>query len=255
MASRRSKSKSAQPATDRPGGGVAHIPNLATWSRQLVSKVADELCDDDRAQLDAQIRSLARVEPLAASMPADPTMPRMVRNMKGLKEAAKVLAGADAVAIDIETSDLDPAAGEVVGVGLAAASGTYYLPLAHRFEENGQLRPDQLALGVVATTLKLERLPLIAHKGKFELRWLRRHAGVICNFVWDTMLAARLLHSDRKADLKDLARHELDVPDWGLSKADLKKIQYLPIDRVARYCAKDCWYTLQLFWRQRSCLV
>jgi hypothetical protein len=48
---------------------------------------------------------------------------------------------------------------------------------------------------------------------------------------------------------------ELDVPDWGLSPGELKAIQFVAIDKVARYCAKDCRYTLELFWRQRKCLA
>ena len=69
------------------------------------------------------------------------------------------------------------------------------------------------------------------------------------------MLAARLLRSDLPAELKDLAVRELDVPDWGLTKADIERVQFLPIERVARYCAKDCRYTLELYRRQRACLA
>jgi hypothetical protein len=255
MASRRSKSKCAHTATDRPEDGVAHVPNLATWSRQLVSKVADELCDDDRAQLDAQIRSLAQAEPLAGSVQPDPTMPRVVRDLKGLRAAAKMLATAVEVAIDIETSSLDPSDGEIVGVGLSVADANFYFPTGHRLEEGELLRPDQLPVHVVAGDLRLGQLPLVAHNAKFEFRWLRRRAGVACTFVWDIMLAARLLASHLPADLKDLARRELDAPDWALSKHEIVRVQFLPVERVARYCAKDCRYTLELYWRQTRCPV
>ena len=57
------------------------------------------------------------------------------------------------------------------------------------------------------------------------------------------------------AGLKEMATRELDVPDWGLPHADLQRIQYLPIDRVARYCAKDAYYSLDLMRRQQQCLV
>ena len=56
------------------------------------------------------------------------------------------------------------------------------------------------------------------------------------------------------ADLKDLASRVLDVPDWSLCKEEIKATQFLPVERVARYCAKDCRYTLELFWRQQVCL-
>jgi hypothetical protein len=57
------------------------------------------------------------------------------------------------------------------------------------------------------------------------------------------------------ADLKTLAGRELDVPDWGLSKAEIKRLQFLPIEVVAAYCAKDCAYALLLYRRQLACLV
>jgi hypothetical protein len=44
------------------------------------------------------------------------------------------------------------------------------------------------------------------------------------------------------------------VPEWGLSSRELGEIQVLPVDRVARYCAKDCYYTLQLYQMQQACL-
>ena len=46
--------------------------------------------------------------------------------------------------------------------------------------------------------------------------------------------------------LKEMAVRELDVPDWSLSKADMARLRYLPVGRVARYCGKDGWHTLQL---------
>jgi DNA polymerase-1 len=160
---------------------------------------------------------------------------------------------ADEVVIDLETSALDPGSGEIVGVGLAMAGGNFYLPVTHRFPETGLLRPGQLPLDVVVRKLDLARLPLIAHNAKFEFRWLRRHAGLACTFAWDTMIAARLLRSDRSAELKDVAARELDVPDWGMTKADIEQVQFLPIERVARYCVKDCRFTLELYWRQQMC--
>jgi ribonuclease D len=117
------------------------------------------------------------------------------------------------------------------------------------------LLPDQFTAPEVAAALGLGRLPLVAHNAKFELKWLRRHAGISPHFVWDTMLVARLLRSDLPSGLKETAVRELDVPDWGLSKEELGRIQFLPIDRVARYCAKDVWYTLQLMRRQQACLA
>jgi hypothetical protein len=68
------------------------------------------------------------------------------------------------------------------------------------------------------------------------------------------MLAARLIRSDLSADLEDLAVRVLDVPGWEFTAAEIKRIQFMPVERVALYCAKDCRYTLQIFEAQQRCL-
>jgi DNA polymerase-1 len=228
--------------------------DLTAWARRVLGEVAKEMPDDELAVLEGQVRTLTLVEAASAPLPPDPTAPTVVRDRKSLKQVAARLEAEPEVVIDLETSTLDPHTGEVVGVGLSAADANFYVPTAHRFEDSKQLRPDQLPVDVVARELRLGKLPLVAHNAKFEFRWLRRHAGVACNFIWDVMLAARLLASHLPAELKNLAERELDVSDWSLTREEIKKVQFLPVERVARYCSKDCYYTLQLYRRQRACL-
>ena len=188
-------------------------------------------------------------------MPPDPTRPTVVRTQARYRDVAKKVVEAPEVVVDLETSDLDYRKGEIVGIGLALRDGPLYIPISHRFEEDGKLRPCQLSLVNVLTALRLQEKHLIGHNAKFEFKWLRHHGNFRCEFGWDTMVAARLLRSDLPADLKAIAERELDVPDWGLSKAEIKRVQFLPIETVAAYCAKDCWYTLAIYRRQRACLA
>jgi DNA polymerase I-like protein with 3'-5' exonuclease and polymerase domains len=96
---------------------------------------------------------------------------------------------------------------------------------------------------------------MIGHNAKYEYKWLFHHGKIRCQFAWDTMIAARLLRSDLPADLKSLAARDLDVPEWDLPKGEKARIRFLPIEDVAAYCAKDCWYTLMLYRRQKECLA
>jgi len=50
------------------------------------------------------------------------------------------VAADDEMVIGLETAGLDPRAGVVVGIGLAVAQRTYYVPINHRFEGGGALR-------------------------------------------------------------------------------------------------------------------
>lgn len=251
------RSETTNPITlDQATAVPAQSHDFAAWASSLLAASTDRLSDDEITALRAQIESISRPPANAVAIQPDPTAPTVVRDRKTLEKIAELVQAAPEVAIDLETSALRPRVGEIVGIGLAVgANANFYVPIAHQWPESKLLRPDQLPLGLVASALHLDQLPLIAHNAKFELRWVRYHAGVSCRFIWDVMLAARLLASHRPADLKTVATRELDVPDWSLPKADMGRIQFLPIDQVARYCAKDCRYTLELFRRQRACLV
>jgi DNA polymerase I-like protein with 3'-5' exonuclease and polymerase domains len=245
------KSGERQPATPEAASAL----DVAAWSQAVLAENAAALSEDELAVIEGQLQSMAASAPPVALLPPDPTAASVVQDRKALKQVSKKLADAAEVVIDLETNSLAPRGGEIVGIGLSVADANYYVPTGHRFEESKLLRPDQLPVDVVAKELRLEQLPLVAHNAKFEFRWLRRHTGLACRFVWDVMLAARLLAAHLPADLKDLAMRELDVPDWALGKEEIERVQFLPVERVARYCAKDCYYTLELYRRQQACLV
>jgi len=224
------------------------------WAKNFVNSLKGSLSvsAEYRAILETQ---LARFSTDTPCKPAgDPTQPTIIRDTAILDKVSGELSSASAVVIDLETSSLDHRHGEIVGIGLAIPTGAFYIPVAHRFEQSRELLPDQLSLATVADVIHLERMPLVAHNAKFEFKWLRRHLDFIPRFVWDTFLAAVLIRADQPASLKEVAQRELDVPDWGLSTQELERIQFLPIDQVARYCAKDVWYTLELMRRQQACL-
>lgn len=237
-------------------GGEAHqIPDqVPSWATLLVERLAQDptLPEEYLIKLRSQLTTLPTAAPKQAK---DLSRPATIRTQAELEKVGAALKSEPVVSIDLETAGLDPRRGEIVGFGIACGQGTYYIPTGHRFPESHQLLPDQLVAQDVARVLGLEHLPLVAHNAKFELKWLRRQAGINPTFVWDTMLVARLLRCDLPADLKETARRVLDVPEWGLDKKELEQIQHLPVDRVARYCGKDAFYTLELMRRQQSCLA
>jgi hypothetical protein len=228
--------------------------NLGRWARDILDELSAHVSDEEAILLQSQAEVVDRLTVPAVAAP-DPTKPTLVRTQASLRALAKKLEVAPEVVVDLETSDLDPRKGEIVGIGLALPDGPIYIPIGHRLEEDRSLRPYQLPLVSVLTALRLKEKHLIGHNSKFDFKWLKHHGNISCRYVWDAMIAARLLHSDLPADLKTLAGRELDVPDWGLSKAEIKRLQFLPIELVAAYCAKDCWYTLLLYRRQLACLV
>jgi DNA polymerase-1 len=179
----------------------------------------------------------------------------IIRDVDGLQDLARRLYTADVVVVDLETSDLNPRKGAIVGVGVAAVDGAAYIPVNHVFESTNTLLPGQLPLAQVLQELRLQDRRLVGHNVKFETKWLRHHGGIEPAFVWDTMIAARLLRSDLAADLEAVAMRELDVPGWSLPANEITNVRFLSVDRVAAYCGKDVWYALALFRKQITCLA
>ncbi len=216
--------------------------------------MSGKVSPDEFAILQSQVDDIGRAPAAINVLPADPAKPTIVRDQAALDSLASQVASASEVVIDLETSSLDPRLGVIVGIGLAVGNSTYYVPVNHLFPGNSLLRPGQLSLAEALGALHIVDKPLVGHNAKFEWKWLKYHSGIEARFVWDTMIAARLLRSDLPADLKELARRELDVPDWDMPAADKERIEFLPIESVAEYCAKDCWYTWLVYQQQTGAL-
>jgi hypothetical protein len=226
---------------------------IGDFAQRLIQDVREMVSAGEIALLRQQLAAMdARCADPDCPLPPDPTTPTIVRDETALAGLAPIVAGADALVVDLETSGLDPRKGDIIGIGIAVAGATYYIPINHRGEEDHQLRAGQLPLARALDALRLGEKRIIADNAKFELKWLRRHGGITPVVAWDTMLAARLMRSDLPAGLKALAMRELDVPDWSLPKADLARIEFLSIETVAAYCARDCWYTHLLYLKQRD---
>jgi DNA polymerase-1 len=168
------------------------------------------------------------------------------------------------VAVDVETSSLDPMLAELIGVSLCAAPGrACYIPLRHKGEGaddlfgGGDLVPGQLSADAVLARLKplLEAPDIlkIAQNMKFD-RLVFAQRGIELNPADDTLLLSYVLDAGR-------SDHGMDV----LSEKYFghKPIQFgavagsgrtfigfarVPIDKATEYSAEDADVTLRL-WR------
>ena len=136
----------------------------------------------------------------------------------GLLEALAPLRDAAALAVDVETSGLDPLRDELLSVGVGAADGpVVIIPRA------------ALVDPAVADVLWAELWPdplrrVVFHNAKFDLKFLARWWGTMPTTegarVSDTMLLSHLLDERparskyRAHGLKDLARTRYDVEDY-----------------------------------------
>ncbi len=169
---------------------------------------------------------------------------------------------AGAIAVDTETTSLQPKQAELVGISLCVTPGrACYIPLRHRNEGSlfggNDLLPGQLPEAEVLARLKplLEDRSVLKIAQDMKFDWLIfKQRGIAVRPVEDTMLLSYVLDAGR-------ADHGMDV----LSERNLgqKPIQFgevagsgrtfigfarVAIDKAAEYSAEDTDVTLRL-WR------
>jgi DNA polymerase-1 len=176
-------------------------------------------------------------------------------------EAAKE---AGLVAIDTETSSLDPMQADLVGVSLCTTPGrAAYVPLGHRGEGAGDLfgggdlvpgqMPRDAALARLKPLLEDESVLKIGHNLKYDMLVLRQH-GIALKGADDTLLLSYVLDAGRTDHGMDVLSEKFlghkpiqfgEVAGSGRSFIGFARVA---IDKATEYAAEDADVTLRL-WR------
>ena len=166
------------------------------------------------------------------------------------------------VALDTETSSLDPMRAELVGMSLAVAPGrSWYLPFAHVAPDGelaGGTAPRNLpplsseALAPVRKLLADPCVPKAGHNLKYDWLVLRRAGVELAGVSFDSMLASFVLDPGRRSHaLDELARERLSLALGtyaelvGRGRAE-RLFAAVPLADAARYCAADSEIVLRL---------
>jgi len=178
------------------------------------------------------------------------------------------------VAVDSETTDLDPVKAELVGLSLALEPGlACYVPLAHKVGEGLLAEPvDQLDVATVIARLN----PMFADASvlkigqnfKYDVIVFRRHgSGPIAPYD-DTMLmsyaldAGRWNHGMDELSTRHLGHTPIAFKELtGTAKSRIS-FDFVPLDRATEYAAEDADVTLRLhqkfsqrLWREQATTI
>ncbi|HBP53240.1 MAG TPA: DNA polymerase I [Synechococcus sp. UBA8638] len=156
---------------------------------------------------------------------------------------------AEPVALDTETTSLNPFQAQLVGIGVCWGEGSddvAYIPLGHQ-AASPQLDRD-LALERMAPWLASAKHPKCLQNAKYDRLVLLRHGLPLNGVVMDTLLADYLLDPAGRHGLGDMAqRHFGFLP---ISFRELvgnhKTIAAVETKAAARYCAMDVHLTRRL---------
>lgn len=138
----------------------------------------------------------------------DYTTFHLIQTEEQIVKLEKDLAGADFLAIDTETTSLDPLEAQIVGISLSfSPKNSYYLPVSH-FNESGLPVEGQITITrvhqLLAPFLENQALPILGHNLKYDLAVLSNNGFTFNGPTWDTMIASYLLDPTKRS-------HKLDT--------------------------------------------
>jgi len=213
----------------------------------------------------APVTQPARVVPGApslATLTSAHAEPSIVDDPANLPAALAAWRRAPLLAVDTETTSLDPMRAELVGMSLAVAPGrSWYLPFAHVAPDGelaGGSAPRNLPplssepLAPLRELLSDPRVPKAGHNIKYDWLVLRRAGVELGGVSFDSMLASFVLDPGRRSHaLDDLARERLSLAVRtyaelvGRGRAE-RPFAAVPLADAARYCATDSEIVLRL---------
>jgi DNA polymerase I len=199
----------------------------------------------------------------AKATPFDRSRYETVRTVDELRAWVARAIDAGVVAIDTETTSLDPMQAELCGFSLAVgANAACYVPLIHRQGGDGTgLFPGEVVAAQMTVAEALAILkPLLEDKGvlkvgqnlKYDWQVLSRHGIEIASFD-DTMLMSYVLDAGRRAHGMDAMAEMLlghrtirygEVAGTGKAK---QRFENVSIQKATEYAAEDADVTLRLW--------
>ncbi|MCX5948605.1 MAG: DNA polymerase I [Cyanobacteria bacterium] len=193
------------------------------------------------------------LEPQIVTEAAD--LASLVSRLLGCTDAAAP------VALDTETTDLNPFRAELVGIGLAWGEGfaeLAYIPIGHRAQAAADLLseppppPCQLPLESVLTALApwiaSAAHPKTLQNAKYDRLILLRHGLPLAGVVMDTMLADYIRDGGDKHGLDALAERYFGFSPTSFSQLVPKGGSFadVSVEAAALYCGMDVHLTRRL---------
>jgi DNA polymerase-1 len=234
-----------------------------TWLKELGGELSGEpdkgAKPDKGARLDLSESNQAPLSPpeapLAVQAEPDRSGYECILTSEQLADWLQRLDAAELVALDTETTALDPMQARLVGMSFALMAGdklqAAYLPLAHDYAG----APAQLPLAATLTQLKswLEsaRHHKVGQHLKYDRHVFANHGIALAGIVADTLLESYVLESDKSHDLGALASRHLGLQTISydaITGKGASRISFAQVDvaHAAEYAAEDADVTLRV---------
>ena len=179
----------------------------------------------------------------------------IIRDISELRDYINSARLNDIMALDTETTGLNPITDNIVGLCLyTPGRKACYIPINHKSYITGERTPNQLTESEVARELELFDGKYVFHNAKFDIRVCRHHLGVSITPFWDTQLASNCIDEKGSHALKDLHLKMCDSKDTESLTFDslFNGITFdnIPIETAVLYAAGDPLKTYELYLKQ-----
>lgn len=186
----------------------------------------------------------------------------IIRDEQALKDFVKEAVEFGCVAIDTETTGLDPLQDELVGISLTSANRNVYVPVNHksyidRSKVENQL--DESLVGVYLAQFNTFNTFVVMFHASFDIRFIWNHTGTRLHCNWDCQLAARLMNENEGPGNNNLkALHHKYCPEnekEALRFSDIFEgisFDLVPINLGYIYAANDSRITMRLYEFQKQ---
>lgn len=167
-----------------------------------------------------------------------------------MDELIEVVRKADVIALDTETTGLDPFApgSKTISVGLYTGGIGYTIPYNH--PEANPAMPIQKVHELYKVLRDEFKGTLVGHNAKYDKTWLHVVEGYDLHFSFDTMIASAILDENKASHgLKKLAVNELNGIAYEISNEG--KMGQGDLASHCQYLAFDIFYTY-LLWEKYS---
>ena len=188
--------------------------------------------------------------------------PKIIDNLEELNNfVAQMMKHNDAtkpIAIDTETTSLNPFKAELVGLGFCfgeSLKDIVYIPIGHKNKEEDLIEINQL------NQLKIEEVifalqdwfssnenPKTLQNAKYDRLILLRHGIILNGVVIDTLLADYICDATLKHSLDEIAYREFGFKPKSFSDVVKKgeDFSYVDIKSASMYCGMDVYLTRKL---------
>ena len=188
--------------------------------------------------------------------------PKIIDNLEELNNfVAQIMKYTDAtkpIAIDTETTSLNPFKAELVGLGFCfgeSLKDIVYIPIGHKNKEDDLIEVNQIY------QLKIEEVifalqdwfssnenPKTLQNAKYDRLILLRHGIILNGVVIDTLLADYICDATLKHSLDEIAYREFGFKPKSFSDVVKKgeDFSYVDIKSASMYCGMDVYLTRKL---------